>query len=191
MLVSDEADGSNSLSSQLANSFRSSPPLLLPFPAENYPHPRKFAFDVGEYGLGSMANSLDLGCDCLGAVHYLDTSYVGHDGVPVVLKNVVCIHEEDDGLLWKHTDYRVGGRSHAVRSRKLIIQMVVTVANYEYLFAWSLRQDGTIELETKLTGILNLYTMAEGESAGACGTEVAPRVQAHHHQRMSSRSTPF
>lgn len=55
--------------------------------------------------------------------------------------------------------------------------------SYEYLFAWSLRLDGTIELEIKLTGILNLYTMAEGEKAGAFGTEVAPRVVAHHHQR--------
>lgn len=39
------------------------------------------------------------------------------------------------------------------------------------------------ELEIKLTGILNLYTLAEGEKSGAFGTEVAPRVVAHHHQR--------
>ena len=62
-------------------------------------------------------------------------------------------------------------------------------ASYEYLFAWSLRLDGTMELEIKLTGILNLYVSAEGEKVGAFGTEVAPRVNAHHHQReQESRS---
>jgi Cu2+-containing amine oxidase len=27
-------------------------------------------------------------------------------GDPVVIKNAVCLHEEDHGLLWKHLDYR-------------------------------------------------------------------------------------
>lgn len=40
-----------------------------------------------------------------------------------------------------------------------------------------------MELDIKLTGILNIYTLAEGETCNAFGTEVAPRVQAHHHQR--------
>lgn len=46
--------------------------------------------------------------------------------------------------------------------------------------------DGTIELEIKLTGILNTYLLAEGEECNEFGTEVSPRVQAHHHQRTSS-----
>ena len=33
---------------------------------------RKNAFDVGEYGMGMCANSLGLGCDCLGLIHYFD-----------------------------------------------------------------------------------------------------------------------
>ena len=95
-------------------------------------------------------------------------------------------HEEDDGILWKHTDFRTGGRGHAVRSRKLVVSMIVTVANYEYLMYWNFYQDGNMELEIKLTGILNLYTMAEGEDAGKHGTEVSPRVIAHHHQHLFS-----
>ena len=53
-----------------------------------------------------------------------------HDGSAVIINNVMCIHEEDVGLLWKHTDYRVGGRSYSVRSRRLVISMVCAVANY-------------------------------------------------------------
>ncbi|SCV69173.1 BQ2448_2193 [Microbotryum intermedium] len=133
--------------------------MVVPYAAPEWPHPRKFAFDVGEYGIGMMANSLTLGCDCLGSVHYLDAVMSGHDGQPIKLDRAVCIHEEDDGLLWKHTDFRPGGRAHSVRSRKLIIQMICTVANCEYLFAWGFKQD-------------------------AFGTQVAPRIVAHHHQHI-------
>lgn len=53
------------------------------------------------------ANSLELGCDCLGSIHYLDGEMSNHAGQPVTIKNAVCIHEEDDGLLWKvrRSDY--------------------------------------------------------------------------------------
>jgi primary-amine oxidase len=59
-----------------------------------------------------------------------------------------------------------------------------TVANYEYAFAWSFKQDGTAELGVKLTGILNTYTAAPGEKVDKFGTLVAPGVQAHHHQHL-------
>jgi len=39
----------------------------------------------------------------------------------------------------------------------------------EYILQFNFFQDGTIQSEIKLTGILNLYTMAEGEDAGKHG----------------------
>ncbi len=36
------------------------------------PYIRKCALDVGDYGMGFCANSLQLGCDCLGHIRYLD-----------------------------------------------------------------------------------------------------------------------
>jgi primary-amine oxidase len=45
--------------------------MVVPYGAPDWPHPRKFAFDSGEYGMGTMANELSLGCDCLGTIHYL------------------------------------------------------------------------------------------------------------------------
>jgi Cu2+-containing amine oxidase len=62
------------------------------------------------------------------------------------------------------------------------LRRICTVANYEYAIYYNFYQDGTLECEIKLTGILNIYTMAEGEDAGKFGTEVAPRIMAHHHQ---------
>ena len=40
-------------------------------------HYRRTAFDIGEWGLGFMTTSLELGCDCLGEIAYLDA--VMHD----------------------------------------------------------------------------------------------------------------
>lgn len=61
---------------------RDSPLLMLPLlptHTQSYvdadplaPYNRKCAFDAGDYGLGFAANSLALGCDCLGVVHYWD-----------------------------------------------------------------------------------------------------------------------
>jgi primary-amine oxidase len=41
--------------------------MAVPYADPNPPFPRKCAFDVGDYGLGYCANTLELGCDCLGA----------------------------------------------------------------------------------------------------------------------------
>lgn len=81
----------------------------VPYGDPRTPANRKCALDAGDYGLGFAANSLGLGCDCLGAVRYFDAVLNDSKGEPVVIKNAVCMHEEDAGLLWKHVDYRCGG----------------------------------------------------------------------------------
>ncbi|GBE86046.1 Copper amine oxidase 1 [Sparassis crispa] len=159
--------------------------MVVPYGAPDHPHPRKHAFDTGEYGMGTMANELALGCDCLGQIHYLPGTYVAHDGTAVIVKNVICIHEEDAGLLWKHTDFRVGGRSHAVRSRRLVVSMICTLANYEYIFNYLFYQDGNIELEVRLTGILQVYVTPDDEPT-AFGVKLAKGINAHFHQHLFS-----
>lgn len=37
---------------------------------------------------------------------YFDGVVNNAAGEAVVIKNAVCLHEEDHGLLWKHVDYR-------------------------------------------------------------------------------------
>ncbi|KAF7784980.1 hypothetical protein Agabi119p4_1145 [Agaricus bisporus var. burnettii] len=159
--------------------------MIVPYGAPEYPHPRKHAFDAGEYGIGQMANQLSLGCDCVGQIHYLDGCFAAHDGSPIEVKNVVCIHEEDAGVLWKHTDFRPGGRTRTVRSRRLVISMACTLANYEYIWNYHFYQDGSIGIEVRLTGILQVYVGADGERS-PYATTVAPNVNAHYHQHVFS-----
>lgn len=99
--------------------------MVVPYADPQAPHFRKHAFDVGEYGLGLCTNSLALGCDCLGSIYYFDATFNDHEGKPFHVPNAVCMHEEDHGILFKHTDYR-NGRAHTVRSRRLVISHIVT-----------------------------------------------------------------
>ncbi|KAF8244735.1 hypothetical protein K440DRAFT_588079 [Wilcoxina mikolae CBS 423.85] len=157
--------------------------MVVPYGNPERPHQRKHAFDLGEYGGGYMTNSLSLGCDCKGVIHYLDAEFCNRAGAAITIKNAICIHEEDAGILFKHTDFR-DGSTIVTRGRKLVISQIFTAANYEYCVYWIFHQDGTIQLEIKLTGILNTYAMAPGEDTKGWGTEVHPGVNAHNHQHL-------
>ena len=144
---------------------------------------RKNAFDVGEYGMGMCANSLRLGCDCVGHIEYLDAHLCDSRGRELTIGNAICIHEEDFGILWKHTDRRLADRPEVRRSRRLVVSSVSTVENYEYGFFWYFYQDGNIQFEIKLTGILSLGAVHEGEHP-KYGRVVAPLLYAPNHQHF-------
>ncbi|MGP6170068.1 primary-amine oxidase [Microbacterium sp. A204] len=141
---------------------------------------RKNFFDWGEYGAGPLTASLELGCDCLGEIRYFDAHVLDGFGVPQTITNGVCLHEEDNSILWKHVNTRIG-EGDTRRSRRLVVSFFATVANYDYGFYWSFYQDGAIELEVKLTGILSVSGIADGEMPRT-GRMVSPNVQAPTHQ---------
>lgn len=156
--------------------------MVVPYGDPDEQYYRKNAFDIGEYGLGPLTNSLSLGCDCLGVIHYFDFPLVDSHGRVTPLKNAVCLHEEDYGILWKHTDWRTG-QSEVRRSRRLSISFIATVGNYEYGFYWYFYQDGSIQCEVKLTGIMNTTTLFAGETP-KYGVEIAPRLNSPLHQHI-------
>ncbi len=157
--------------------------MVVPYGDPSETQYRKNAFDVGEYGMGMCANSLTLGCDCLGHIHYLDAHLVTSRGEPLTITNAVCMHEEDYGILWKHTDRRLPDRPEVRRSRRMVISSVSTVENYEYGFFWYLYQDGNIQFEIKLTGILSLGALRPGETS-KYGAMIAPQLYAPVHQHF-------
>ena len=159
--------------------------MAVPYADPNHPYPRKCAFDVGDYGLGFCANSLELGCDCLGHIHYFDAALNDSKGDPYVVKKAICMHEEDDGILWKHVEYR-NGHNEARRARELVISQICTVVNYEYLFYIRLKLDGTIDYEIRLSGELstNLPSAGEDPNNPSHGFLCAPGVNSQVHQHM-------
>ena len=163
--------------------------MVVPYADTRHPHYLKNAFDAGEDGLGRNAHSLDPErCDCApgAAASFLDTALVTYAGEAEVLRNAVCIHEEEGGLLYKHLDWR-SGVSTARRQRKLVVMFLTTIANYTYGFSYKLGLDGSLEMEATLTGILSLGALGEGEmeSGRPWGARLSPHgVYGPDHQHF-------
>ncbi|MCU0534877.1 MAG: primary-amine oxidase [Hydrococcus sp. Prado102] len=156
--------------------------MTVPYGDPRPHHYRKNAFDVGEYGIGTLANSLKLGCDCLGEIRYFDAFLTDSRGNVAKIENAICMHEEDFGILWKHMDWRTN-QTEVRRSRRLVLSFISTVGNYEYGFFWYFYQDGTIQFEIKLTGIMNTAAVPPGVEP-KYGTLVAPQLYAPIHQHV-------
>ncbi|MFC4118844.1 primary-amine oxidase [Nonomuraea zeae] len=138
-------------------------------------------FDVGEYLIGQYANSLRRGCDCVGDITYLDAVVADERGAPRTIENAICLHEEDHGILWKHTDLWAH-TSETRRQRRLVLSFFTTVGNYDYGFYWYLYLDGTIEFEAKATGVV--FTSAHSGGHMPYTAEVAPGLGAPYHQHL-------
>ncbi|WP_416888198.1 primary-amine oxidase [Microbacterium sp.] len=138
-------------------------------------------FDAGEYLLGKSANPLALGCDCLGVIHYFDGHVADDYGNPTLIPNVVCMHEEDYGILWKHTEPGIGAEVR--RSRRLVVSYFATVGNYDYGFYWYFYLDGSIQVEAKATGIVFVGAGEHG-AHNPHAAEIAPTVFAPVHQHL-------
>ena len=140
-------------------------------------------FDTGEYLFARYTNSLELGCDCLGDIQYLDATIADETGAPRVMRNAICMHEEDYGVAWKHTDMFTG-MAETRRSRRLVVSFFTTIGNYDYGFYWYLYTDGTIQLESKATGVV--FTSAYRGEEHPYATEIAPGLGAPFHQHLFS-----
>ncbi|KAF5703139.1 primary-amine oxidase [Fusarium globosum] len=157
--------------------------MVVPYAHPGFPLNRRHAFNVGKYGLGFSTNLLKLGCDCKGSIRYLDRVLPTSEGSTSTIKNAICIHEEDNGILFKHSELR-DQSTVLCRDRKLVISQIVTVGNYEYALYHHFTLDGTYEFKVKLTGILN--TSNSKEAMPRYGTKVSDSVVAHNHQHIFS-----
>ncbi len=157
--------------------------MVVPYGDTDPMHGWKHVLDAGEASIGNCANSLALGCDCVGEIRYLDHVAVKPDGSPRLIENAICLHEEDYGILWKHHD----GHSQTTevrRSRRLVVSSFHTVGNYEYGFYWYLYLDGTIQMEVKLTGIVGVSAVRDGEERAEFAPLVAPNLASPVHQHL-------
>ena len=145
-------------------------------------------FDTGEYLVGQWANSLELGCDCLGDITYLSPWVVNNAGEPRQIKNGICMHEEDWSILSKHSDLW-SGMAYTRRNRRLVISFFTTVGNYDYGFYWYLYLDGNIEFEAKATGVVFTSALPDGPTDYA--SEMAPGLGAPFHQHLFGARLDF
>lgn len=158
--------------------------MTVPYGDPRKPYHRKQAFDLGDCGFGTNGNQLALGCDCLGVIHYMDGVGIRNTGEPYTLANTICLHEQDNGLLYKHVNYRTQN-SVVARKREFVVQTIATVANYEYIVNFKFVNDGSIDIEVRATGILSTMPIDENVTV-PWGTIVGPNVMAAYHQHILS-----
>ncbi len=156
--------------------------MIVPYRDPTFDHYRRTAYDIGEWGLGCMTTSLELGCDCLGEIRYVDATLADSKGEPFDIKQAICLHEEDNAVGWKHVDHRTGAEVR--RQRRMVVSVHATVANYEYLVYWRFYQDGNIECEVRATGIMVTTPFLEGEKPPPFGTVVDKNTYAPYHQHF-------
>jgi primary-amine oxidase len=156
--------------------------MVVPYRDPGFDHYRRTAFDIGEWGLGYMTTSLELGCDCLGEIVYLDAVVPDSRGEPLIIDRAICLHEEDNAVLWKHVDSDTGAEVR--RMRRMVVSVHATVANYEYLIYWRFYQDGNIECEVRATGLMVTTPMEKDDDSSPYGTKVDVRTYAPFHQHF-------
>ncbi len=122
--------------------------------------------DAGEYGFGLLASPLAKGSDCPADAAYLGAvvQLLG-DGNPVPLENVICLFERNAGNpVWRHAEAL--NETHESRPKvDLVLRMISTVGNYDYIFDWVFTQAGEIVVNIGATGI-NITKGAHSHGAG-------------------------
>jgi len=134
------------------------------------------SFDVGELGLGQTASPLRVGVDCPANCALFDAVVAESSGEPRVIPGAVALYERDGGVAWKHDD-------NTRRSRELVLSYWSQPGNYEYGFDWVFHQDGMLEMQVHLTGIMAAKGVANG-AHDPYSHLVAPNVAAPHHQHF-------
>src|SRR5918993_3143910 len=145
---------------------------------------RKNAFDVGEYGMGRLASPIEKNTDAPANATLIDVTFAGDEGKSYVLPRAVGIYERDGGMLWKH--YESYSRTNeSRRARQLVIFFIATIGNYDYAINWIFHQDGVLEMDGALSGIMLPKGVKETKAAHLpSGHLVAANVVAPHHQHF-------
>jgi len=133
--------------------------------------------------MGMCANSLRLGCDCLGYITYLDAHLCDSRGGSLTIPNAICMHEEDYGILWKHTDRRLPNSPDVRRSRRWLYLPSPPSKTTSTASSGTSTRTAISSSKSKLTGILSLATVHEGERP-IHGTLIAPLLYAPNHQHF-------
>jgi primary-amine oxidase len=151
------------------------------------------AFDVGEYRFGWLSTTLNRGKDVPENALLLDALFADDLGSPAVSKDLIAIYEKDAGILWRHYDSNTE-TYEGHRSRELVLTTVAAIGNYDYGINWVFHEDGTLEVQTDLTGIMlvkGTKSITENHDHDQFGHLVAPNVLAINHQHFANFRLDF
>lgn len=142
--------------------------------------------DGGNEGLGNAQdNSAVPTGDAPPGAMFVDAIMPDDFGRPVPSPRAVAIYERDGGVLWRHS-------RRSARARQLVLTSHSTIDNYDFVFTWIFGEDGSIDVEVSLTGLMLIYrATGEGPAGRHSGHPVAPGIQAPSHQHFFSYRLDF
>ncbi|KAE8686731.1 Primary amine oxidase isoform 1 [Hibiscus syriacus] len=121
----------------------------------------------------------------------VDGYYAGQDGKPVKVQDVMCIFERHSGdVMWRHTEAEL--RDQKIREARpdisLVVRMVATVGNYDYVLDWEFKPTGSIKFGVGLTGVLEVkavpYTNTDEIKEEIYGTLVTDNTIGVNHDHF-------
>ncbi|XP_011091042.2 primary amine oxidase [Sesamum indicum] len=148
-------------------------------------------FDAGENGFGLCAVPLVPLKDCPENAVFMDGYFTSQDGTPGYIPNVFCIFERQAGnVMWRHTELGIPGQmvTEVRPETTLVVRMVSTVGNYDYIVDWEFKQTGTIKVTVGMTGLLevrgSMYTHKDQIQEEVYGTILAENTIGAHHDHF-------
>jgi primary-amine oxidase len=150
--------------------------------------------DLGEYVADGFAKPMERGTDCPAHATYFNTVFADYHGVPQRRPRVACLFEREDGeLAWRHSGIHTSGpfNLESRPRRDLVLRMVPTVGNYDYILDWIFQQDGTIRVVAGASGHIVVKTVKSRTAAedrtgqdGAYGRFVGENIVAPNHDHF-------
>ncbi|MDP2482573.1 MAG: hypothetical protein Q8W45_04785 [Candidatus Palauibacterales bacterium] len=148
--------------------------------------------DAGEFSAGGLTKPLLRGLDCPAHAVYIDHVLAGDDGRPQDRPDMICVFERSAGdIAWRHYGEPPAGRP----ARDLVVRAAAVLGNYDYVFDWVFRQNGSIAVGVGATGIVEVKGVGEAGATAtpigdgkpdAYGRFVAPHVVAVNHDHYFS-----
>lgn len=153
----------------------------------NNPFQSGTAYNDRFYGIGGLSGRLIPGYDCPYHATYWNSTYQNAETTRTNI-NSICIFETDIG----HPITRHSGDTYkqSTKGSSLVVRVIATVGNYDYLWDYTFFTDGAISVDARASGYLqaNYY---RPEDEGKWGPRISDTLTGTLHTHVMNFKVDF